>query len=159
MPTMRFNHMELTLPIGTLDAALRRDITRFYGDLLGWTTFDVPLLGQMTCYLSPDDGQFILVAESDKPMQSPGFDHLGLLVETREEVDRLLEQCQAFQRTDDRMKIKEYEDLRQEPVTVHAFYVKYLLPIYFDIQCLTWDPGTAPSRRWTYGLDASTRVR
>jgi len=59
MPTMRFNHMELTLPTGTLDTQLRGDITRFY--------------------------------------------------------------------------------------------VKYLLPIYFDIQCLTWDAGTAPSKRWTYG--------
>jgi hypothetical protein len=150
MPTMRFNHMELTLPPGSLDAQMRADIASFYGEVLGWATFDVPLLGQLTYYLSPDDGQFILVAESDKPMQSPGFDHLGLLVETREEVDALLERCKAFQRTDDRMKIKEYEDLRQEPVTVRAFYVKYLLPIYFDIQCLTWDAGAAPTRRWTY---------
>ncbi len=32
--------------------------------------------------------------------------------------------------------IKEYKDLVNPTVTVHAFYVKYLLPIWFDVQCL-----------------------
>lgn len=150
MPSMRFNHMELTLPLGNLDETLRADIRSFYADELGWTALDVPLLDQNTLYLSPDDGQFILVAESDKPLSSPGFDHLGLLVETREEVDGLLEQCKKFRERDPRMKIKEYDDLVQGPVTVRAFYVKYLLPIYFDIQCLEWAPGSAPEKRWRY---------
>ena len=49
------------------------------------------------------------------------------------------------------MQIKRYEDLPQGDVTVHAFYVKYLLPIWLDVQCLEWEPGTAPKQRWTYG--------
>ena len=150
MPTMRFNHMELTLARGSLDAKLREDIRSFYGRELGWTTLDIPLLGQNTLYLSPDEGQFILLAESDKPMISPGYDHLGLLIETREEVDALLEQCEKFREQDERMKIKKYDDLKQGPVTVHAFYVKYLLPIYFDIQCLEWERGSQPEKRWHY---------
>ena len=36
-------------------------------------------MGQRTYFLSPDDGQFILLAESDEHMQSPGYDHLGHL--------------------------------------------------------------------------------
>ena len=63
MPRIRFNHMELTVAEGALDDAMRSDLQRFYGDVLGWTTMDIPLLGQSTFYMSPDDGQFILVAE------------------------------------------------------------------------------------------------
>ncbi len=150
MPTMRFNHMELTLARGSLDEKLREDIRSFYCTELEWTALDLPLLGQNTLFLSPDDGQFILVAESDKPISSPGFDHLGLLVETREEVDALLEQCKKFREKDARMKIKEYDDLKQGPVTVRAFYVKYLLPIYFDIQTIDWEPGSQPKKSWRY---------
>jgi len=150
MGSMRFNHMELTLARGSLDAKLRDDIRSFYEAELGWSTLDIPLLGQNTLYLSPDDGQFILLAESDEPIRSPGYDHLGLLVETREEVDALLEQCRKFREQDARMKIKEYDDLKQGPVTVRAFYVKYLLPIYFDVQCLEWEPGSEPEKRWRY---------
>ena len=69
MTQMRFNHMELTVGRGELDDVRRADLRRFYGDVLGWTLADVPLLGQLTFFMAPDDGQFILLAESDKPIQ------------------------------------------------------------------------------------------
>jgi hypothetical protein len=33
---------------------------------------------------------------------------------------------------------------------VHAFYFKYLLPIFFDVQCLEYAPGAEPARQWRY---------
>ena len=54
----------------------------------------------------------------------------------REEVDDTLTKIKTRAETDDRIKIKEYEDLVMQRVTVHAFYVKYLLPIYFDVQVI-----------------------
>lgn len=152
MGNMRLNHMELTLAPGTLDS-LRPEISRFYQEIFGWTPMDLELLGQNALLLGVDAevSQFILVAENPKPMQSPGYDHLGVLVDTRAEVDELLAKCKDAQRKDDRVAIKEYEDLVQGDVTVHAFYVKFLLPIYFDVQCIDWKAGSEPARRWTYG--------
>jgi hypothetical protein len=150
VPRLRFNHMELTFPPGTLDATCRRDVTAFYGGLFGWATSDVDVVGQNCQYLRVDDGQFLLLAESPKPMQSPGYDHLGLLCETRAEVDDLLGRVKEFQASDDRVRIKEYEDLKTGNLTVHAFYVKYLLPIFFDVQCMEWQDGAAPAERWQY---------
>ena len=69
-------------------------------------------------------------------MSSPGYDHLGLLQDTREEVDDLLAACKRYRDEDDRVQIQEYEDLVYPGLTVHAFYVKYLLPIYFDVQSM-----------------------
>ena len=71
-----------------------------------------------------------------KPIASPGYDHLGILFETRAEVDEALAKCKAWQGKDDRVRIKEYEDLVYPNLTVHAFYVKHLLPIWFDVQCM-----------------------
>ena len=84
----------------------------------------------------PDSEQFILLAESDKPMSSPGYDHLGLLQDTRDEVDRLREECERYADKDDRVKIIRYDDLVYPELTVHAFYVKFLLPVYFDVQSM-----------------------
>ena len=53
-----------------------------------------------------------------------------------EEVDAILGECQRFAEKDDRMRLKVYDDLVGPTVTVHAFYVKYLLPIWFDVQCM-----------------------
>jgi hypothetical protein len=152
MATMRFNHMELSFPRGTLTKEFRADVDLFYCDVLGWNALDTEVVGQSCHLLQPDDGQFILLAEGDEPMASPGYDHLGLLMQTRREVDAVLAQCRTFQETDDRLRIKEYEDLVVGPdLTVHAFYVKHLLPIWFDVQCMEWPTGKEPARGWRYG--------
>jgi hypothetical protein len=133
---MRFNHMELTFPRGTLTSEFREEVDAFYGSVFGWKGSDTQVVGQLCHLLMPDRDQFILLAESDKPMDSPGYDHLGLLQETRADVDDLLEACKRYADKDSRVRIREYEDLVMPNLTVHAFYVKYLLPIYFDVQSM-----------------------
>jgi hypothetical protein len=135
---MRFNHMELTFAPGMLDDLFRKEVDLFYGDVFGWTGGDTEVVGQLAHILMTPDGtgDFILLAESPKPMSSPGYDHLGLLQGTRADVDDLLERCRRWREKDDRVQIKEYDDLVIGDLVVHAFYVKYLLPIYFDVQCM-----------------------
>jgi hypothetical protein len=145
--------MELTFPPGGLDEGTRRDIAAFYGEMFGWGGSDVVLFDQTNFVLTGTDGaqHFILLAEAKKHMQSPGYDHLGILCDTRDEVDELLERAKRWREKDDRVLITEFEnDLVQGPVTVHAFYVKYLLPIRFDVQVIEHAPGTEPEKRWQY---------
>jgi hypothetical protein len=150
MTKMRFNHMELSFPSGTLTQEFRDDVDSFYCGVLGWGSLDTEVVGQSCHLLQPDDGQFILLAEGSDPMSSPGYDHLGLLMESRQEVDAVLAECRRFQEKDDRLHIKEYEDLVYPTLTVHAFYVKHLLPIWFDVQCMEWPAGMEPARKWQY---------
>jgi hypothetical protein len=144
--------MELTLPPGELRAH-RNDITRFYGDLLGWSASDVPILGQLGLLLRTDPAasQFILVTEQRVHIDSPGYDHLGLLCATREEVDRYLATAKELRTLDDRVQIKEYDDLVNGEHVTHAFYVRFLLPIWFDIQCFE-RRGNPDADRWSYTL-------
>ena len=139
---MRFNHMELTFPVGTLTEQFREEVDAFYSSVFGWGALDTEVVGQSCHLLMPDPGQFILLAESDRPMSSPGYDHLGLLQDTRQEVDDLLDACERYADKDDRVMIRRYDDLVYPDLTVHAFYVKYLLPIFFDVQCME-RPGPA----------------
>lgn len=150
MTRMRFNHMELSFPIGTLTQEFRDDVDAFYCDVLGWDALDTEIVGQSCHLLRPDDGQFILLAEGKEPMSSPGYDHLGLLMDTRDEVDAVLAECRRFQEKDERLRIKEYEDLTGPTITVHAFYLRHLLPIWFDVQCMEWPPDKEPAQRWQY---------
>jgi hypothetical protein len=148
----RFNHMELTVPKDALEKS-RVEIKAFYADLFEWDALDVPILKQTGLLLrtDPETSQFILVTEQRAHLSSPGFDHLGLLCDTRAEVDALLARAKHWQRRDARVEIKEYEDLVTGPVTTHAFYVRYLLPIWLDVQVLEYADGAAPKRRWSYG--------
>lgn len=142
--------MELTVPKGTLTDERRAELNAFYGGVLGMETRDVEILGGRQFFMRPDDGQFILVVESSKPMTSTGYDHLGLLLDTRSEVDQILRKIEAFKAGDDRVELKYYEDLHTGNVVVHAFYFKFLLPIWFDVQVIEHKPGTEPAKRWQY---------
>lgn len=134
-PAMRFNHMELTFPLGTLTAEFRSDVADFYGEVFGWRANDVDILNQSGLHLRVDDCQFILLIEHREPMNRPAYDHLGLLLDARHDVDDLLAACRRRAADDERVEIKTYDDLVMPTLTVHAFYVRYLLPIHFDVQC------------------------
>ena len=152
MATMRINHMELTFGEGLLTPELKAEIIGFYKELFGWDGLEIDIVGQKALLLMIDEAasQFILCAESPNPMHSPGYDHLGFLFETREEVDQLLAKCKAMQAKDDRIKIKEYEDLEESGTVVHAFYVRHLLPIWFDVQSIEYPEGMQPAKRWRF---------
>jgi len=143
--------MELTLPVGELEAR-RQEIKDFYQDLLGWDAIDVPILGQLGLLLrtDPETSQFLLITEQKVHIDSPGYDHLGLLCESREEVDELLEKAKKWQLRDDRVEIKEYDDLVTGGVTTRAFYVRHLLPIWLDIQVQEFAEGSEPARTWRF---------
>jgi hypothetical protein len=140
--------MELTFARGGLDENARADIDRFYGDVLNWRCTPYELFGQTGHLLVPDEGQFILLMEVDEPIHSPSYDHLGLLLDTRQEVDEVLEACRRVQEKDDRLRLKEFDDIVTPRVTQHAFYVRYLLPIWFDVCALEYPPGAGPAKRW-----------
>ena len=151
MPKFRFNHMELTVPKGHLDANRDR-IKAFYGEVFGFDALDVPILGQLGLLLrtDPETSQFLLVTEQTKHLAAPGFDHLGFLYDSRAEVDALLETCKKWQSRHPEIEIKEYEDLVVGDTCVRAFYVRHLLPLWFDVQTIEYAEGAAPARGWHY---------
>jgi hypothetical protein len=148
---LRFNHMELTLPQGALTEH-RDELKQFYGEVFGFESLDVPILGQTGLLLrtDPDTSQFILVTEQRKHLASPGYDHLGFLYETRAEVDALHETVRKRRDQDARVEIKDYDDLVTGGVTVRAFYVRFLLPIWFDIQTIETAAGAEPAQQWRF---------
>lgn len=150
---MRINHMELTFAEGTLTDTLKTEIQAFYKALFGWDGLEIEIVGQKALLLMLDSevSQFILCAESPKPMSSPGLDHLGLLFDSRAEVDALLTKAKAMQAKDSRIQIKEYDDLNESGTVVHSFYVRHLLPLWLDVQCIEYETGSEPAKRWHFG--------
>lgn len=150
--TVRINHMELTFEPGSLTAELREQIKDFYGNVFGFEVKEVNILNQNALLINLDEegSQFMLCAESPKFISSPGYDHLGFHYDTREEVDEILEKIKSRQSQDERIQIKEYKDLEQGRATVHAFYVRHLLPIWFDVQVIEFRGEDQPAKRWTF---------
>jgi hypothetical protein len=120
--------------------------------VFGFDAIDVPLFDSSGLLLrtDPETSQFLLLMEQEKHLQSPGYDHLGFLYDTREEVDEKLALCKQWQKKDDRLRLKEYDDLVIGSTVTHAFYVHYLLPIWFDIQVIEYGADVAPQKGWVF---------
>ena len=152
---LRFNHMELTLAPGSLDEGGDREaIKAFYQEIFGFRAMDVFIVKQNALLLGTDDetSQFILLTQMEKHMDSPGYDHLGFLVDRFEQVDELRAKCEKWKEKDDRVQLKYYDDIEAGPnASVRAFYVKYILPIYFDVQAMQYkDESAKPALQWIY---------
>jgi catechol 2,3-dioxygenase-like lactoylglutathione lyase family enzyme len=139
---MRMNHVEVTVPVGSF-AAIRKDLVAFYGDTLGFGVNSMEAFGPNHVFLTKDaaGSNFIYVAEHEHPMIVGGDDHVGFHVPERAAVDAILADCRALQARDPRMQIRALDDLLTPQTRTHAFYFRYLLPLWFDIQCVEMLPG------------------
>ena len=135
---IRFNHMEITFPAGTLTPEFFDDVQAFYGDVYGFTCTSGPMFGQpsitMRSSRSAGANDFILLIEGEEAMTAPGFDHLGFELTSRDEVDATLAKVKQWRDRDERIELKEYPDGAMDDRMYRAYYVKHLLPIWFDVQ-------------------------
>jgi hypothetical protein len=161
---MRLDHLEVTFPIGTLTQEFRDDVDAFFCGIFGWTSQSMRVFDGDCHRLTVDAGQFIMLAESEFPTAPPAaaigsgpgetmfVPHLGITLDTVEDIDRVVEACRAYQEKDPRLHIKEF------PLTTYfepnaaskGVLVKYLLPIWFDLHARSWKPGTAPEKDYRY---------
>jgi hypothetical protein len=139
MAQARINHLEVTVPRGSL-AAIMPDLESFYCGALGLQPVRIDAFPAPHVFLtSVDPGRyFIYVAEHEKPMIVGGDDHLGFHMQDRAAVDQVLRACRIRADADVRMEIRDLDDLDLEQTRTRAFYFRYLLPIWFDIQVIEY---------------------
>jgi hypothetical protein len=131
---IRFNHMEITFPLGALTPEFYEDVQAFYGDVFGLSCTAQPMFGQRSITMRAGHNDFLLLIEGDEPMTAPGFDHLGFELTSRDEVDATFAKVKDWQQRDERIELKEYADGVMDDRAYRAYYVKHLLPIWLDVQ-------------------------
>src|SRR5688572_18633525 len=150
-PVIRFNHVEVTVPKGFVaehGEALLTFVTETFGFLP--SVFPGLDVESLLFKSDPDASQFLFVAEHDAPMPRVSDDHLGLHLDSDDEVAAALARCKAWQARDPRVEIREFDTLDLAETTTRSFYVRYLLPIWFDVQHIAHKAGHEPAREWRF---------
>ena len=131
----RFNHVAMSLPADLLGEAGRRDICRFFGEVLGFDEIDVMTEDRRQLVLSCVHwDQIIFLVSDDNPMQGPRMDHFGFSVGTLDELINIEKRAEAFRAEDDRGDLINLSVDDQDVVKIHSVYVKYLLPMMCEFQ-------------------------
>ncbi len=142
----RFNHVAMSVPSSMLDDASRPEILRFHDDVFGWK--EMPSMtkpGQQLVLQAYSWDQFVFLIAENEPMTCPRLDHFGMAVETKDEFDQFLARAQTFAAADDRVDLigheaEEFGDF----LTLHNFYVRFLLPMMVEVQFYDWAEGISP---------------
>ena len=143
----RFNHVAMSVPSSLLDDRGRADILRFHGEVFGWE--EMPTMtesGRRLIMQAYAYDQFVFLIADDDPMRCARLDHFGMAVDTRDEFDTFLGRAQDFAARDDRVElidaeVEEFGDV----LTLHNFYVRFLLPMMVEVQLFDWADGVDPA--------------
>ena len=131
----RFNHVAMSLPADVLGEDGRKDICRFFHEVLGFDEIEVMTEDRRRLVLSCVHwDQFIFLVSDDDPMRSPRMDHFGFSVGTLDELINIEKRAEAFRAGDDRVDLINLHVDDQDVVKIHSIYVKYLLPMMCEFQ-------------------------
>jgi hypothetical protein len=131
----RFNHVAMSLPADLLAEDSRKDICRFFSQVLGFDEIEVMTEDRRRLVLSCVHwDQFIFLVSDDEPMRNPRMDHFGFSVGTLEELVDIEKRAEAFRAGDDRVDLINLHMDDQGVVKIHSIYVKYLLPMMCEFQ-------------------------
>jgi hypothetical protein len=141
-PAPRFNHVAMTVPPELLAPEGREAILRFHGEVFGWT--EMPGMsedGRLLVLRAHRNDQFVFLQAAETPMRCDHREHFGMAVETPAELDRMHEAARKYRERDPRVEIidRKTDDFRV--LKLHAFYVRYLVPLWTEVQCFEWADG------------------
>jgi hypothetical protein len=131
----RFNHVAMSMPSDLLGEDSRRDICRFFDEVLGFEEIGVMTEDRRRLILSCVHwDQFIFLISEEDPMRCPRMGHFGLAVGSLDELKGIQERAEAFRETDERLDLIDLHVDDQQVVKIHSLYVKYILPMMCEFQ-------------------------
>jgi hypothetical protein len=141
----RFNHVAMSVPADLVGAEGRAEILAFWGGVFGFEELPSETVDRQVLVLSAYDWeQFLFLIADDDPMACPRLDHFGMSVSSLDELEAFLAKAKAFAEQDDRVDIIDHKaEVHGDALTLHSFYVRFLLPMMIEIQFFDWDPAVA----------------
>lgn len=139
------NHVAITMAPDLLDDAGRAELLDFYGEVFGWTEGDNSgESGNPLILLTGVFGHFIYLLPGQPALTAPGMDHFGLMVETEEELDDILNRARRRAEDDDRVRIID-KDSRTTHGPTHDYtltncYIGFQMPLMVELQHITRHP-------------------
>ena len=114
------------------------DLTRAC-DVFGWD--EMPTLTkdrELFVLRCGSNEQFVYLNGSDDPMRCPKLDHVGLSVGTPEELGAMHERAHKWMERDPDVEVtvRGLDDFGV--LKLHNFYLRYRLPMMFEVQCFEW---------------------
>jgi hypothetical protein len=131
----RLNHVAMSVPAELLRGGERAELLDFYRDCFGWTELeDQGEDGRVAVLTVGHWDQFVFLHAEDEPMAAPRLDHFGVSVQSKDDFDAVWQRVANRAADDDRVDVIEPKFDDFEVLKLHAFYVRFRLPMMVEVQ-------------------------
>jgi hypothetical protein len=131
----RLNHVAMSVPADLLRGDERAELMAFHRDCFGWTEIEQQAEeGRVAVLAVGHWDQFVFLHAEDEPMTTVRMDHFGISVRSKEDFDACWDRVATWAGEDDRVDtvVPHVDDFG--PVAIHAFYVRFRLPLMVEVQ-------------------------
>ena len=135
MSEQRFTHVAVTVARELFQPDRRAELLDFYGRVFGWSENPRLAIPDERIFLrAPNDTQYITIRASDEPMDTSGYEHLGVSVDTEASLRELHARASAC--------AEKLADLELEPIrseyggSLVTFRLRFRLPLSIEVQHL-----------------------
>ena len=141
---VRLNHLAIGMPPDEFDDGRRREIADFYREVFGWYEFTPDEAGDPMILAFDEFGQYLYLIAEEPPLRAAPMAHVGVQVDSRAELEAILDRARAYAARDPRVHITEPETAPQRSnrgrVTLTNCYIGYLLPVMVELQHIEFAP-------------------
>jgi len=131
--SFRFSHVAVTVPVEQLAGIARGELVEFYREVFGWHEDPgLAIPGQRIFLCAPTATQYITIRASEAPMQTSGYEHLGIIADSEAELRTIHERATAA--------ASRFPDLELQPIkseyggTLLTFRMRFRLPLTLELQ-------------------------
>ena len=141
-PAPLINHIAISVDGSVLDAAGRRALLDFFGEVFGWVEGDnrTESGNPLILYTGRSRQYLYLLPAADDYLRAPRLDHFGLEVSTLEELAAIVDRAKAYRAKDDRVTIIDIDERvthgTASDFTLTNAYIGFLIPLQIELQHL-----------------------
>jgi hypothetical protein len=117
----------MSVPAGTLSEDYRASLRAFYGETLGWEELE-SLAQPDRLTFAVGGGAYVNVREKNPPMACTGYEHVGIVLSSADEVDALRSRLETASENVELGECQRGDD------GFRLFRFRYLLPMAIEIQ-------------------------
>lgn len=129
------SHIAMTVARESYTAEYLSELTRFYGETLGWRVDDNLSKPNERLFIAISRQQYLNVRAADEPMVTSGYEHLGIYLDTPEDVHTMHAKVSIEAKADHHLEIdKRVQVLYGGLLTTFRF--RYLMPLAIEVQHL-----------------------
>ena len=141
-PAPLINHIAISVDGSVLDAAGRRALLDFFGEVFGWVEGDnsTEQGNPLILYTGRSRQYLYLLPAADDYLRAPRLDHFGLEVASLEELSAIVDRAKAYRAKDGRVTIIDIDERvthgTASDFTLTNAYIGFLIPLQIELQHL-----------------------